>query len=580
MAPKGRWVVPEPKPISQRLPPLARLALFALVYGASAWLGMRLAPTGETLSAMWPASGVALTALLLSRFREWPAFLGVLFLMGPLCCAQGRLPTPTAFAFSATNVLEALVGALLLRRYVGFRPTLERVRDVLALGTLAAMLSTVLSATPGVLLLALHGRVDPTNAWAHWRVFWVGNAMGVLLVTPLLLTWATRGLEGWSRTRLLELATLLGTLGLTMHLVFHWVPPDADVYHPVTYLAFPFILWAALRFEARGTSAALLILAAVALTHTLGGTGPFAPDPVGLAVTGQHVISLQSFLAALGMSGLLLAAALGERRRAQEKATRLNHELRLSLEELATTQQELVRRERLAALGELSASIAHEVRNPLGAIANSVSALIHLGTLERNSTAWGLLRIMGEEVSRLDHLINELLDFARPLEPRLLPQSLGSVVDGALEAAVRSVPGAASVQVKRSAEPELPDVPVDAQLLHLALGNLFNNALQAMPRGGTLHVELGQEVHEGRPVARVAITDSGPGISPEGLARLFQPFYTTKASGTGLGLAIVRRIVEAHQGEVRVLSTVGQGTTFLVLLPLPRAASRTRSSAA
>jgi len=540
---------------------------------------MQLTAGGEHISAMWPASGVGLTALLLSRFRHWPVLLAVMVVVEPFCYHPGRLPVPADFAFSVSNTLTALTAAFLLRRYAGFRPTLERVRDVLALATLAAMLCTPLSATPGVTLLALQGKVAWADWWAHWRVYWVGDAMGILLVVPALLTWATRGLEGWSRARLLELLALLGTLGLTMHLVFHWTPPDAAVYHPVNYLALPFILWAALRFEARGTAAALFTLAAVALTHTLEGSGPFAFSSQGLAVTSHQVLFLQSFLAALSLSGLLLAAALGERRHAQEKATRLNLELRQSLEELAATQKELVRRERLAALGELSASVAHEVRNPLAVIANSVATLVRLAPPEENSTAGVLLRAMSEEVSRLDHLINDLLDFSRPMEPRLLPQSLVSVVDGALEASVRLVPGAASVRVTRAEEPELPDVPLDGQLLHLALGNLFTNALQAMPEGGTLHVQLRCEQYEGQAQASLAITDSGPGMTPEVMAHLFQPFYTTKASGTGLGLAIVRRIVDAHQGEVRVHSIVGQGTTFLVLLPL-HAVPRTTASAA
>jgi signal transduction histidine kinase len=571
--------VPESTLISQHRPPLARLAVFALVYGASAWLGTWLVAGSEHISAMWPASGVALTALLLSRWRDWPALLGVMVLVEPFFCTPGQLPAPSAFAFGVGNVLEALTGAFLLRRYAGFRPSLERVRDVLALTTLAALLSTLPNATLAITLLALQGKVDWANWWAHWRVYWVGDAMGILLVSPALLTWATRGLTGWSRARLLELAALLGTLVLTMHLVFHWTPSDTAVYHPVNYLALPFILWAALRFEARGTAAALFTLAAVALTHTLDGSGPFASGLAGLGVTGHQVIFLQSFLAALGLSGLLLAAALGERRHAQEEATRLNLELRQSLEELATAQQALVRRERLAALGELSASVAHEVRNPLAVIANSVATLLRLTPPEENSKAGILLRAMSEEVSRLDHLINDLLDFSRPMEPSLLPQSLVSVVDGALEASVRLVPDAAAVRVTRVEEPELPDVPLDGQLLHLALGNLFTNALQAMPGGGTLHVELRREEYEGRAQAALAVTDSGPGMTPEVMAHLFQPFYTTKASGTGLGLAIVRRIVDAHQGEVRVHSTVGQGTTFLVLLPL-HAVPRTTAAAA
>jgi signal transduction histidine kinase len=570
--------VPDSKHIFQRWHPLARLALFALVYGASTWVGMGLTAPGEHISAMWPSCGVALAALLLSRFRDWPALLLVALVVKPLCYAPGQVPSLGSFAFSAANALEALVGALLLRRYVGFRPTLERVRDVLALGVVGALLSPVLSATPGVTLLALHGKL-PWAEWAsQWRVYWVGNAMGVLLVAPALLSWATRGREGWSHARQGELAALLGTLGLTMHLAFLWVPLDADIYHPVSYLALPFILWAALRFESRGTAAALLALASVVILHTLAGHGPFATGQPGPGASGERVVFLQTFLAALASSGLLLAAALGERRHAQEKVSNLNRELSQSLAELAAAQQALVHRERLAALGEMSVSVAHEVRNPLAVIANAVAALTRLARPEDNSTAWELLGFMSEEVARLDQLVHGLLDFARPQEPRLLTQPLGSVVEGALQAALRSVPGSSRVRVTRAVEPELPDSPLDAQLLHLALSNLFTNALQAMPQGGSLHVKLHREVREGQLLARLAITDSGPGIPPEVLARVFEPFYTTRAAGTGLGLAIVRRIVDAHQGEVRVLSAVGQGTTVVVSLPLSKA-PRTASAA-
>jgi signal transduction histidine kinase len=562
--------VPDSKHILQRWHPIGRLGLFTLVYCASTALGMRLNPPDEHFSTLWPPSGVLLAALLLSRFRDWPAFLLVAVLLKPFVSFPGHTPHVGGFLLATASALEALAGAFLLRRYAGFRPSLERVRDVLLLVGLGALLSTVLGATPGVTFMALQGEI-PWQQWgSQWRVFWVGDAMGVLLVAPALLSWSTRGLEGWSRARQVELAVLLTVLVLAVDLVFHLGPAAASVYHPVSYLAFPFILWAALRFEVRGTSAAMIALTAVALQHTLAGNGPFAAGPPGSTST-TRLVFLQSFLAAVSVSGLLLAAALGERRRAQEKATHLNRELRQSLHALATAQQELVRRERMAALGELSASVAHEVRNPLGVIANSVAALTRLNGPE-HGTSWELLGVMGEEVARLDHLINGLLDFARPQVPRLLPQPLGSVVEGALEAAARSQPQAARVQVTRDMDLALPEAPLDAQLLHLALSNLFTNALQAMPQGGTLRVGLAQApARGGIPQARISIADSGPGIAPEVMARLFEPFYTTKALGTGLGLAIVRRIVEAHHGTVEVRSTPGQGTTFTVLLPLAEA---------
>jgi len=570
--------VPESKHIVQRWPPLVAGGLFILLYGSSAWLGMRLTPPGEHFSAIWPPAGVLLTALLLTRWRHWPLLLVTAILLEPLASAPGRWPTPGTLMLSADNALEALVGAFLLRRYVGFRPSMQRVRDVLSLLGLTVLFCPVLSATPGATLLALHGKVEWVDWWRQWRVFWVGDAMGVLLVAPLLLTWGATGSVPWPRRRVVELTALLLGLVATVHLAFAWAPATPSPHHPLPYAAFPFILWAALRFEARGTSLALLALAAVTVAHTLMGRGPFALaasdtlESTPTAATTASLLFLQSFLAAVGGSGLLLAGAVSEQRHAREKSERLNAELSESLRELAAAQRELVRRERMAAVGELSASVAHEVRNPLAVIANSVAALLRLSRPEVNSTTWQLLGVMGEEVERLDLLVNGLLDFARPLAPRLLSQPLAPVVEGALESALRSEarPGRPGpLEVTRALDPELPEAPLDAQLLHRALSNLFLNALQAMPQGGALRVELGRaEAREGPPQALITITDTGTGISPEAMRRLFEPFFTTKALGTGLGLAIVRGIIEAHHGQVAVQSTPGQGTTFTVRLPL------------
>ncbi|MFY0582181.1 MASE1 domain-containing protein [Cystobacter fuscus] len=542
---------------------------------------MGLTPQNEQLSAIWPPSGVLLTALLLARWRDWPVLLLLAVLVGPFTSMPGHGPNTRTLLMSACNGLEVFVGAFLLRRYAGLNPSLERVRDVLAL-LAVALVSPVLNATPGVTLLALHGRIGWEQWWPQWRVFWVGDAMGLLLVTPLLLTWGMLDQVRWSRTRAREFAVLLLGLVTTLHLGFHGLPHGINPHHPITYTAFPFILWAALRFEARGTSLALLALAAVSVLHTITGSGPFVLEAHGAASPRASLIYLQSFLAVIGASGLLLAAAVGELRRAREKSERLNEELRASLEELATTQRELVHRERMAAVGELSASVAHEVRNPLGVIANAVAALTRSAQPDTNSTTWNLLGVMGEEVGRLDLLITGLVDFARPLEPNLLTQPLGPVVEGALESALSTEPRPSTLQVTRAVDPSLPDIPLDAQLLHRALHNLFLNAVQAMPKGGSLRVEITHSVKPpGPPHALITITDTGPGIAPEVMQRLFDPFFTTKALGTGLGLPIVRGIVEAHRGQVEVNSTLGQGTTILLRLPLhstPRGFTTTEPS--
>ncbi|HEX8539559.1 MAG TPA: MASE1 domain-containing protein, partial [Cystobacter sp.] len=295
--------MPKSKHIIQTWSPLGAGASFVLLYGLGTWLGMGLSPQHEQLSAVWLPSGVLLTALLLARWRDWPVLLLLAVIVGPLTSMPGHWPTPSTLLMSANNGLEVFVGAFLLRRYAGLSPSLERVRDVLALMAVA-LVSPVLSATPSVTLLAAHGKIDWEQWWAQWRVFWVGDVMGLLLVTPLLLTWGLRGHGGWSRARAREFAVLLLGLVSTLHLGFHWLPHGISPHHPITYTAFPFILWAALRFEARGTSLALFALAAVSILHTITGSGPFVLEAHGAASPRASLIYLQSFLAVIGASGL------------------------------------------------------------------------------------------------------------------------------------------------------------------------------------------------------------------------------------------------------------------------------------
>jgi signal transduction histidine kinase len=239
---------------------------------------------------------------------------------------------------------------------------------------------------------------------------------------------------------------------------------------------------------------------------------------------------------------------------------RLYEDLRRSYADLARAQDQLVHRERLAALGELAAIVAHEVRNPLGVIFNSLGSLRRM--VQPSGNAKMLLGIVGEEAERLNRIVGDLLDFARPSPPALRPEPLDRVIDDALGAALAR--GAGRVAVAREIAPDLPAVPMDVRLVRQALLNLTLNAVQAMPGGGTLSVRARLD----GAAARVEIADTGPGIADEVRHRIFEPFFTTKATGSGLGLAVVKRIVDDHRGALEVRSAPGEGTTFVLRLPL------------
>jgi signal transduction histidine kinase len=239
---------------------------------------------------------------------------------------------------------------------------------------------------------------------------------------------------------------------------------------------------------------------------------------------------------------------------------RLYEDLRRSYSDLARAQQALVHRERLAALGELSAVVAHEVRNPLGVIFNSLGSLRRL--LRPSGDARTLFRIVEEEAERLNRIVGDLLDFARPSTPNLHPESLARLAEEAVASVVAQQE--APIELLRELDPALPEVPVDARLVRQAVVNVAANAAQAMARGGRITVRT---LRDGD-AAVVELEDDGPGIPEEVEGRIFEPFFTTKATGTGLGLAVVRRIVEGHGGTVRVRPGPGAGTVFALRFPL------------
>ena len=240
--------------------------------------------------------------------------------------------------------------------------------------------------------------------------------------------------------------------------------------------------------------------------------------------------------------------------------SRLYEDLRRSYADLADAQDRLVHQARLAALGELAAIVAHEVRNPLGVIFNSLGALRRL--CHSQGDAHVLLEMLSEESDRLNRIVGDLLDFAKPATPTLRPESLEAVIDDAVAAAIGDdAPGLAIV---RDVPPGLPLVPLDARLMRQAFVNVALNARQAMAERGTLTVRARLEDGE----AVVEFADTGPGFADEARHRLFEPFFTTKATGTGLGLAVVKRILDDHRGRVEVRAGATGGTVVGLRVPL------------
>jgi signal transduction histidine kinase len=216
--------------------------------------------------------------------------------------------------------------------------------------------------------------------------------------------------------------------------------------------------------------------------------------------------------------------------------------------------------EKLAALGKLSAGLAHELRNPL----NTVSMLVYAMAQEvdPNGPLWADLQVVQGELRRMTLLIEQFLEFARPKPPHFQRHRLEEILEETL-LLIGPEARARRVTVHKEVEKDLPRVWVDGAQIKQVYLNLLLNALQAMPHGGKLTVRI----HASGGSVLTAITDEGGGIPREVRANLFQPFFTTKRGGTGLGLSISQRIIEGHNGQLRLFSQPGVGTTVVVRLP-------------
>ncbi len=227
--------------------------------------------------------------------------------------------------------------------------------------------------------------------------------------------------------------------------------------------------------------------------------------------------------------------------------------------ELKETQQQLVKTERLAAIGELAGMVGHDLRNPLASIKNATYYMKKKGAAISEDQAKEMLEIIGKAIDHSDKIINDLLEYAREIRLELDETSTRKLLTKALE--MLQVPQSIKILDNTSDEPK---ISVDLDKMVRVFVNLIKNAIDAMPNGGSLEIRSSQS----GPNIEISFADTGVGITDEVLPKIFSPLFTTKAQGMGFGLAICRRVVSAHGGKMSVETAVGKGTTFTVVLPI------------
>jgi signal transduction histidine kinase len=532
-----------------------KIAGVAMLYFAGAQIGLMYAVVGGAVSLVWPPSGIALVAMLHLGYR---AGLGVA-LGSFLSNVSVGIPIPVALGIAAGATLEAVVGTFLLQRCAAFRCDLGRRRDVVALILFAAALSTTISASIGVAALAAGGLV-PLAAYASTCLkWWLGDMMGVLVVAPPLLVLLAHARPVVSPLKALEAIWLTTAIGVVSLLIFGSHELAGHGYFPAALAIFPFIIWAALRFDHWGACLATLAVSIVAIWGTTQETGPFAASD---AV--ESLVRWSAFVNVLAVSGLLLAASHAEACHAQAelKASHdgLEQRVRERTAELLRTNAELhdemAERRRLEAMvirlsDEQQRILGSELHDGLGQHLTSIG--LYGASLASKLRTQRTAPV--HEAERIVTLVQQAAEMTRSIARGLYPVALESAGLAAalhdlaertrslnrMDCIVRATPPAHAAE---------GDSLVAINLYRIAQ-EAINNALKYSQ---ARHIWIDLECTEG--TRRLTISDDGVGIAPEAIEH-----------GTGLGLHSLRHRSRLLGGSCAIARNAHGGTTVAVSYP-------------
>jgi signal transduction histidine kinase/CheY-like chemotaxis protein len=612
--------------------PVGGTMLLALAYYVAARLGLQLEFDTTQATPVWPPSGLAFAALLLFGARlSGGVFLGAFLanLVDFYAKAKGAAGLaagdflghaaghPDQVIASATiglgNMLEAVVGSALVRRLVSLPDISDTIRSAF-LFLLTALTCCLIASSIGVASLLAIGALPTELLSAAWFTWWLGDATGIWIITPLIMAWARRRrdvseAQPWAAMAFAS-ALLLAVCELTFS---HWLDRllDSTQAQPLVpillkveaYMLIPLLLWIEFRFGNRFGTVAVAVASTLAVLGTARGLGPF----VG-ASQNESLLVLQGFVGVASIAALLLDAAMRERRRALEALTQARDQLEvrvrertselgganqaLSLEvaahkralerlegetaERRRAEEILHQSQKLEALGQLTGGIAHDFNNLLTVILGSLN--LADGLTAGNERLKRLLNAARRAADRGAGLTHELLAFSRRQPLRTQVIAPGERLIAACNLLRRSLH--AEVDLEVDLPKDVRAIEVDPGQLELALLNVGLNGRDAMPEGGTLRISA-RNVSLDEPAAgltgdfvAISVQDTGVGIAPELQAKVVEPFFTTKeiGKGSGLGLSQAYGFAKQSGGALRLESVLGQGTTVTFLLPATAAA--------
>jgi signal transduction histidine kinase len=518
-----------------------KLALMALAYFLTHELAFFFPDSAKIIMAIWPAGGIGLAALLLNPRRQWPVILPVLFISGLAADLLAHRGFLLSAGFMTANILESLGCAWLILRRCGENVRFTRMKEVLTL----IVAATGVNACTALIGAGTAAFVSHASFLGFWKTWWVADGLGILLVTPLIVAWASLSgsfLAGLRSSRTLEVG-----ISMVLWCAVAWVLFQSNgrffswVLQPCMLM--PLVLWFALRFEQRAVMTALFALAVIAIpgASMKAGSFPwFAHDSVG------YLLDTQIFLGIIASAGMLIFSVHAERKQAKKALVKLMDEK-----------------------SRFAITVSHELRSPLAAIKGATELVWEGLAGPVNDEQKNLLHVAKDNIERLNRLINNVLVFQKTQAGK----TACDFRENDLDAVIRETLGSAALFAgNRSADlvlesgKDFPKINFDKDKIFQVLLNLVSNALKYSQKGRIVI----QARHEGNEM-HVSVLDLGSGIKADYLKEIFEPFSQAgndRKGGTGLGLAIAREIVLAHHGRIWAESEEGKGSTFHFTLPL------------